>query len=323
MLFPRFRFALRQRIGVAVAAYAFAVVLVGAFAIIAIKHLGAAALTELASAEATQQRRAALPSTSPGASAAIAPPEQIVQRDGTMTPLYDRWNGRWSGDGTRVRVNFGTSSRGVARSFYRDEDDEDDEDRRGRWGGTYRTLCVRLCDGYYFPISFATPRERLVHDAKVCESRCGGQARLFVHRSPTGAVEDAEDLSGRPYRKLPTAFLYRTQYVPSCTCQPHPWEAASLDRHQGYAIAAAVRTGNKDALRELQASKAMRRLIVDALVPASAMERDGLVPGVAGGIDASPIVRPGMARSSLLPQAEKARMSRISDWRRRSFAPFN
>jgi hypothetical protein len=325
MRFPRFRFALRLTIGAALALYASAVVLVGASAVFAIKHLGAAVLTELPSADAERQGHVTPPSAPAGFSVAVATPAQIVQRDGAMTPLYDRWDERWSGRGASIRVNFGSSSRGM-RSFYRDEDDED-EDRRERWGGTYRTLCVRLCDGFYFPISFATPRERLAHDARVCESRCGGQGRLFVHRSPAGAIEDAEDLSGRPYRKLPTAFLYRTQYVASCTCQPHPWEAASLARHQGYAIAAAARTGNKDALRELQASKAAGRQTVDvasdALAPVSASEKDGIVPGVAGGIDASPIVRPGMARSSRPPQTEKARMSRISDWRRRSFAPFN
>ncbi|HEY6027233.1 MAG TPA: DUF2865 domain-containing protein, partial [Pseudolabrys sp.] len=27
-------------------------------------------------------------------------------------------------------------------------------------GGTYRTVCVRTCDGYYFPISFATTPDR-------------------------------------------------------------------------------------------------------------------------------------------------------------------
>ena len=224
-------------------------------------------------------------------------------------------------------MNFGSSSRGLGRSSYRDEDDEDEEDRREHGGGTYRTLCVRLCDGYNFPVSFAAPRERLAYDAKVCESRCGSQARLFVVRSPAGTIEEAEDLSGRPYRKLPTAFLYRTQYVPSCTCQPHPWEAASLDRHQGYAVAAAVRAGNKVALRELQESRAAGRQTVDVVgdapVPAPASDNDEIVSRLASRIDASPVLRPGMARSSRAPRVEKARMSRISDWRRRSFAPFN
>ena len=32
-----------------------------------------------------------------------------------------------------------------------------DEGQRLDRGGTYRTLCVRLCDGFYFPISSARP----------------------------------------------------------------------------------------------------------------------------------------------------------------------
>jgi len=35
---------------------------------------------------------------------------------------------------------------------------------------TYRTLCVRSCDGYYFPISYATGRGRFKTDAAVCAS---------------------------------------------------------------------------------------------------------------------------------------------------------
>ena len=30
----------------------------------------------------------------------------------------------------------------------------------GAPSGTYRTVCVRSCDGYYFPISYATTAER-------------------------------------------------------------------------------------------------------------------------------------------------------------------
>src|SRR5215467_7410334 len=38
---------------------------------------------------------------------------------------------------------------------------------------TYRTLCVRLCDGFYFPISFAVPASSLERDAERCRASCG------------------------------------------------------------------------------------------------------------------------------------------------------
>jgi hypothetical protein len=104
-----------------------------------------------------------------------------------------------------------------------------------RTGGTYRTLCVRLCDGFYFPISYSTLRERFVADAKQCEQRCPSRSRLFVHRNPGEEVADMVDLQGRRYRSLPTAFLHQTKYVADCTCGGNPWDKAALVRHRGYA----------------------------------------------------------------------------------------
>jgi uncharacterized protein DUF2865 len=89
---------------------------------------------------------------------------------------------------------------------------------------TYRTVCVRLCDGYFFPISFAVLHQYLVRDARRCEEGCGGEARLFYHSDVNADIADMKDLEGRPYSKLERAFLYRTAYFPNCKCQPHPWE---------------------------------------------------------------------------------------------------
>src|SRR5262249_36010303 len=38
--------------------------------------------------------------------------------------------------------------------------------------GTYRTVCVRTCDGGYFPVSFATSPARFADDEKVCRAQC-------------------------------------------------------------------------------------------------------------------------------------------------------
>ena len=51
---------------------------------------------------------------------------------------------------------------------------------------TYRTLCVRMCDGYYFPISSAATQDTLMHDADACSASCGTEARLFFHPSTGG-----------------------------------------------------------------------------------------------------------------------------------------
>lgn len=87
--------------------------------------------------------------------------------------------------------------------------------------GTYRTLCVRTCDGYYFPISFATTREQFGNDAQTCSAMCpGAEAELFYHPNPGGGPEDMISLADRPYNELSTAFQYRTNLAPSCSCKP-------------------------------------------------------------------------------------------------------
>jgi hypothetical protein len=93
---------------------------------------------------------------------------------------------------------------------------------RGTGTLTYRTLCVRLCDGFYFPMSYATYPDRFALDAKRCERSCPARSRLFVHRNPGESVAEMVDLDGRSYRDLPTAFLHQLRYVPDCTCHGNP-----------------------------------------------------------------------------------------------------
>ncbi len=59
-----------------------------------------------------------------------------------------------------------------------------DEDSAGTGGGqfgnlpfaTYRTVCVRLCDGYFFPVSYSTLPNYFDRDAEACESKCAAPA---------------------------------------------------------------------------------------------------------------------------------------------------
>lgn len=92
-----------------------------------------------------------------------------------------------------------------------------------RMPGTFRTLCVRTCDGYYFPISFSTGFDFLQRDAEACQSLCPAtEAKLFFHRVPGEESEDMISLQGRPYTEMPNAFLYRKRGAadadPACTC---------------------------------------------------------------------------------------------------------
>ena len=102
-------------------------------------------------------------------------------------------------------------------------------------GVTYRTMCVRLCDGYYWPVSFATGTEHFGRDAETCTRSCGGPVALYYYPNPGGELEEMVSLNGQPYKSLGTAFLYRAAYDASCKCRAHPWEEAAMERHKAYA----------------------------------------------------------------------------------------
>lgn len=87
--------------------------------------------------------------------------------------------------------------------------------------GTFRTLCVRTCDGYYFPISFSTVPDRFAEDEATCEAMCPGQnVELFFHAMP---AQDSEDMisyrTDEPYASMSTAFNYRKEVKEECACR--------------------------------------------------------------------------------------------------------
>jgi hypothetical protein len=86
--------------------------------------------------------------------------------------------------------------------------------------GTYRTVCVRTCDGGYFPISFATVPQRFADDEKSCKALCPAtEANLYAYRNPGEDINQAVSVNGQPYTALPNAFRYRSEFNPSCSCR--------------------------------------------------------------------------------------------------------
>jgi hypothetical protein len=87
-------------------------------------------------------------------------------------------------------------------------------------GGTLRTVCVRTCDGYYFPISYATNASRFANDEKTCQRLCpAAEVMLFSYPSEGGDVANATSPSGQPYSSLPNAFKYRQAFDAACSCK--------------------------------------------------------------------------------------------------------
>lgn len=85
---------------------------------------------------------------------------------------------------------------------------------------TFQTLCVRTCDGYYFPISYATVPARFAEDERTCKRLCpAAETALYTHRNPGEDMKQAISISGQPYTALPTAFKYRQELIPNCSCR--------------------------------------------------------------------------------------------------------
>ncbi len=90
----------------------------------------------------------------------------------------------------------------------------------GPQSGTYRTVCVRSCDGFYFPISFATVPAKFPEDEKTCKALCPAtDASLFSYRNPGEDINQAVSINGQPYSSSPNAFRYRQEFNPSCSCK--------------------------------------------------------------------------------------------------------
>jgi hypothetical protein len=86
--------------------------------------------------------------------------------------------------------------------------------------GTYRTVCVRSCDGAYFPVSFATVPARFPDDERTCKALCpAAEASLYAYRNPGEDMNQAVSISGQPYTSSPNAFRFRQEFNPSCSCK--------------------------------------------------------------------------------------------------------
>ncbi len=93
---------------------------------------------------------------------------------------------------------------------------------------TYRTMCVRQCDGYYFPVSFSTLPSQFEADKTQCRERCAAPTELFVYRNPGEDVESMVSLDGKPYSELKNAWLYRKKFIDGCSCDAAEYSEAEI-----------------------------------------------------------------------------------------------
>lgn len=83
--------------------------------------------------------------------------------------------------------------------------------------GGGRLVCVRSCDGAYFPLD-GQPKGSASPEA-MCSALCPNAEMAVFHAPREGGIEEAVSNTGEPYMKLPNALRYRKAFDPSCACK--------------------------------------------------------------------------------------------------------
>jgi hypothetical protein len=82
-------------------------------------------------------------------------------------------------------------------------------------------VCVRLCDGYFFPMGNVHGPFSLASQDASCSRMCpGSPTRLYVLPPGTDAIEQAATKEGQRYSALPAAFRNRHTADAACSCEP-------------------------------------------------------------------------------------------------------
>lgn len=176
----------------------------------------------------------------------------------------------------------------------------------GAPSGTFRTVCVRTCDGAYFPVSFATVQARFQDDEKTCKALCPAtEASLFAYRNPGEDINQAVSLNGQTYSSLPNAFKFRTEFNPSCACKAagQTWSDAlkSVDDK------AAVEQQGDIIVTEESAKRMQQRAAQPKTQPATTTKK-GATP--AGPAAAPPPAAPAAAEATSTGAAEEKKQIR-------------
>jgi hypothetical protein len=81
-----------------------------------------------------------------------------------------------------------------------------------------RPICVRLCDGYFFPLPAASGPTADAETA--CHAQCPStRVALYFLPGQSDRLEDATNARGETYSALPAAFRYRSAGAPACGCR--------------------------------------------------------------------------------------------------------
>lgn len=151
------------------------------------------------------------------------------------------------------------------------------EPEKPRAGGPY-TVCVRSCDGFFFPLA-NSPGGRDGAD-EMCQALCPGAEASAFGMTNGGDIQNAISRStGQPYLSLPNAGKFQRSFDAACTCkaQGQSWSQALkeaellLDKRKGDVIVTEQRAAELSRPRAERADPRRRGaapVVQPAAVPA-------------------------------------------------------
>ncbi len=188
----------------------------------------------------------------------------------------------------------------------------------------YKTVCVRLCDGFYYPVSYSTYPSRFSQDVTQCQQNCAAPAELYVFRNPGGEIEQAISLTGSPYKDLPVAFKYRKSYTAGCSCKEVEYNPTEIEQANKKAEATPpAKAGGKPAKKVAAptpqvATPAPPQPAPGAQTGAAPPQLDLDVTGTAGGTPGAPSAetaaqaQPAPAQPAAQPPAPASPQSTVA-----------
>ncbi len=96
--------------------------------------------------------------------------------------------------------------------------DEPEDDGSPHARGGSQALCVRSCDGGFFPLGISA-RHRADDLTQMCQALCPGTETAVYTRSPDGDIKSALGLDGKPYMDSPNALRFQKSVTPACSCR--------------------------------------------------------------------------------------------------------
>lgn len=98
-----------------------------------------------------------------------------------------------------------------------------DDPYEGYAGGS-KGVCVRSCDGFFWPLELGGGRARTDGD-EICQAMCPGAETKVFFMAQGGDIQGARSASGVNYTELPGALRYRQTFDATCSCKSRetPW----------------------------------------------------------------------------------------------------